>query len=255
MLKYARIVWRSLIIIGHILFGCLLILVTRKRDPSGVLVMPSSIVTWWHRRLINILNFQVTQTGQLPTRPVLLVSNHVSWVDIHLLGSLSSARFLSKDDVRRWPVIGWLASSTGTLFIKRGGGHTDSIAGAIQGQLQAGHVLALFPEGTTTDGRDVRTFFPRLFAAVIDTDIPVAPVAIRYHIDGEYDPVAPFVGEQTLGENLLGLLGRKVNQVSVDFCQPLIDKENNRKALAESARNAIVSSLNDMMTDQRTKVS
>lgn len=251
MLRLIRVIWRSLILISHIVLGCLLVPVSRERDSNGELRVRPNVIAWWHGRLMRILNFQIVSTGQVPAGPALLISNHVSWVDIPLLGYSASARFLSKDDVREWPVIGWLASSTGTLFIKRGGGQTEAVTAAINEQLQSGKILTLFPEGTTTDGKDVRPFFPRLFAVVVDTEIPVVPVTIRYHIDGAHDPVAPFIGEQSLGENLLNLLGRKVNQVHLHFAEPLGHQDGEgRKALAERARNAIVNSLN-MMIHQR----
>lgn len=231
---------------SHLLLGCILVPLSLQRDPSGKFYVCPRVVAWWHGRLLRILNFQITTSGQTPAGPVLIVSNHVSWVDIPLLGHLARARFLSKDDVRSWPLIGWLASSSGTLFIKRGGGQTKALTAAIHQELQSNVVLTLFPEGTTTDGQEVRTFFPRLFAAVIDTKIAVVPVTIRYHTNDAYDPIAPFVGDQSLVENLSDLLGRKVNQVKVHFHQPILHQGESRKALAEKARNTIAHSLKTM---------
>lgn len=233
-------------LIGHLLLGCILVPLSLQRDPSGKLHVRPPVVAWWHGRLLRILNFQITTTGQMPAGPALIVSNHVSWADIPLLGHLAGARFLSKDDVRSWPLIGWLASSTGTLFIKRGGGQTEVLNATIHQELQSNVVLTLFPEGTTTDGQEVRPFFPRLFAAVVDTKIPIAPVTIRYHIQHAHDPVAPFVGDQSLVANLLGLLGRKVNQVKVHFHQPFLHQGEDRKALAQKARNTVMNALNTM---------
>ncbi len=219
----------------------------------GKLRVRARVFAWWHGCLMRILNFQIVSTGTIPAAPVLLVANHISWVDIPLLGHVAQARFLSKDDVRHWPVIGWLASSTGTLFIKRGGGQTGEVAAAIKQYLQSDDILAIFPEGTTTDGREVRPFFPRLFSAVVDSEIAVVPVVIRYHVDGEHDLLAPFVGDQSLVENLLGLLSRPVNQVNICFHEPVLHDGESRKALAEKVRNVIVSSLNVMASDQQTQ--
>ena len=155
----------------------------------------------------------------------------------------ASSKTMSKDEVRQWPVIGWFASRAGTLFIRRGGGQASAISSAIGERLAQNGLLTLFPEGTTTDGREVRPFFSRLFAAAIETGTPIAPVAIRYHIEGEFDPLAPYIDEQSLGENLLSLLQRRRSQVHVHFAEPVHERDANRKGLAEQTRRAIVASL------------
>ena len=175
---------------------------------------------------------------------MLLVSNHVSWLDIVVLGGLTHTDFLSKHEVRKWPLIGWLAARAGTLFIRRGNGETATISAQIAQRLREDGLLTLFPEGTTTDGREVRPFFSRLFAAAIDTGTDVMPVALRYHIDGAFDPVAPYTDKQSLGANLRGLIGRERTQVHVVFGEPISLRDHSRKEVAELARSAIVDALN-----------
>jgi 1-acyl-sn-glycerol-3-phosphate acyltransferase len=102
---------------------------------------------------------------------MLWVSNHVSWTDIPLLGMLTPLSFLSKAEVRHWPVAGWLAEKAGTLFI-RGGGDGQRLREQISGQLEQRQPLLIFPEGTTTDGRSLRTFHGRLLAGAIDHGTP-----------------------------------------------------------------------------------
>lgn len=122
-------------------------------------------------RLSNALPFRVTVHGELPQKPMLWVSNHVSWTDIPLLGMLTPLSFLSKAEVRTWPVAGWLAAKAGSLFIRRGSGDSQLIRKQMSRHLEQAHPLLMFPEGTTTDGRSLRTFHGRLLSAAIDADV------------------------------------------------------------------------------------
>jgi 1-acyl-sn-glycerol-3-phosphate acyltransferase len=243
-LAWLRVIWRTSRLLLHIILGVILVpLVSRRERSTGEKRTDPYVTSWWHGRVAAILKLEITTSGYPPQPPALIVANHVSWLDIIVLGHLVPTCFLSKDEVRQWPVIGWFASRAGTLFIRRGGGEASAISSAIGERLAQNGLLTLFPEGTTTDGREVRPFFSRLFAAAIDTGTPIAPVAIRYHVDGEFDPLAPYIDEQSLGQNLLGLLKRRRSQVHVHFAAPVHDRDANRKSLAEQTRKAIVASL------------
>jgi 1-acyl-sn-glycerol-3-phosphate acyltransferase len=243
MLKL-RAAWTLLRLVLHLLLGALLTVITVRRDRiTGDYHYHPGLVSWWHERLLLILRVEIEQTGPLPQAPALLVSNHVSWLDIPVIGSLTHSNFLSKDDVRRWPVIGWLAAASGTLFIRRGAGEAGGIAAQIASHLEADGLLTLFPEGTTTDGREVRPFFPRLFSAAIETNAPVVPVALRYHVAGELDTVAPYVDQQSLLSNIWGLACRERTTVVISFMPPLALHGMERKVAAEKARSEIALAL------------
>lgn len=238
-----RVTWRVVRLTLHVLFGLVLTPLVLTRHAGGTLRTNPHVTSWWHNRLCDILGISLTVEGYRPRSPALLVSNHVSWLDIIVLGGLTPTDFLSKDEVRRWPVIGWLAARTGTLFIRRGHGQAGAVGEQIAGRLRAQGLLTLFPEGTTTDGRSVRPFFSRLFAAAVDTGTDVVPVALRYHIDGLHDPVAPYIGDQSLAANLAGLLRRERTQIHVTFGNPIVLQGHSRKEVAELARAAIVEAL------------
>lgn len=246
MMVAFRVAWRYTRLVLHVALGALLTLLTarRNREGGGYRYHPG-LVAWWHERLLDILGVQVACQGELPQPPALLVSNHVSWLDIPVLGSLTHSNFLSKDEVRRWPVIGWLSAACGTLFIRRGAGESASIAQQIADHLATDGLITLFPEGTTTDGSEVRPFFPRLFAAAIETGAPVVPVALRYHVNGELDRLAPYVGDQSLLANLWGIIRRPRTQVMVRYTSPLALAGVERKMAAEQARSQIVRALQD----------
>ena len=190
-------------------------------------------------RLSNALPFRVTVVGELPATPMLWVSNHVSWTDIALLGQLTPLSFLSKAEVRGWPVAGWLAAKAGSLFIRRGAGDSQMIREQMTRHLQHPLSLLMFPEGTTTDGRSVRTFHGRLLSAAIDTRMPLQPVAIRYLRNGEIDAIAPFIGDDDLLSHLLRLFSHEQAEVEIHLLEPICSQEQERAVLAFRAQEAI----------------
>ena len=238
-----RALRRALLLIVHVLLGLLLTPLVGRRIPSGAWRTHPEVASWWHNRLCDILGVELTVSGPRPRGPALLVSNHVSWLDIVVLGGLTPTVFLSKHEVRHWPLLGWLAARAGTLFIRRGDGEAGDVKDQIAARLRGDTLLTLFPEGTTTDGLGVRHFFSRLFAAAIESDARVLPVALRYHVDGRHDPVAPYTGNQSLASNLAGLLGRARTQVHVTFAEPIAPQGRSRRELAEAARAAVVGAL------------
>lgn len=194
---------------------------------------------WFMLRLSNALPFEVRVAGELPRQPMLWVGNHVSWTDIPLLGMLAPLSFLSKAEVRTWPVAGWLALKAGTLFIRRGAGDNQLVRRQMTQHLRNGLDLMIFPEGTTTDGRSLRTFHGRLMASAIDAEVAVQPIAISYWRDGQADKVAPFLGEDDLLSHLLRLFGQPRAQVRIEILEPIASLGMERAALAYQAQEAV----------------
>lgn len=191
------------------------------------------------KRLVAALPFEVQVVGELPRQPMLWVSNHVSWTDIPLLGMLAPLSFLSKAEVRQWPLAGWLAEKAGTLFIRRGGGDSQRLREQISQQLGQQRPLLIFPEGTTTDGRGLRTFHGRLLAGAIDQGIAVQPVAIEYLREGQRDPIAPFIGDDDLVSHLMRLFAHPRGQVRLHLLAPLASQGKERAVLALQAQHAV----------------
>jgi len=190
------------------------------------------------------LPFRVTLAGQLPQQPMLWVANHVSWTDIPLLGQLLPLSFLSKAEVRAWPLAGWLAQQAGTLFIRRGAGDGLLLNRQIAERLATGCPLLVFPEGTSTAGDGVRAFHGRLLGGAIEAGVALQPVAIRYLRNGALDPLAPFIGDDELPEHLLRLFQADVGEVHIQLLAPIPTREGERSALARQARAAIEVALN-----------
>lgn len=195
------------------------------------------------RLLTRVLPFRVRVEGQLPAGPMLWVANHLSWVDIVLLGGLQPLSFLSKTEVRRWPLAGWLASEAGTLFIRRGAGDAGLISTRLAERLEQGLPMLVFPEGTSLDGTRLGTFHGRLLGSAALAGVDIQPVAIRYRRNGERDPLAPFTGEQELPRHLLQLLMAETGQVLIQLLPALPSEGRSRNELARQSRDLIEQAL------------
>ncbi len=195
---------------------------------------------WFLARLSGALPFEIEVLGTVPKQPMLWISNHVSWTDIPLLGMLAPLSFLSKAEVRTWPVAGWLAKKAGTLFIRRGSGDSALLGQQLLSHLQHGRNLLIFPEGTTTDGRQLRNFHGRLLSSAIEAGMPLQPVAIRYVRDNQIDAeIAPFIGDDDLLSHLVRLLSSDVASVRIHLLEPIATLGASRNVLAKQAHRAV----------------
>jgi lyso-ornithine lipid O-acyltransferase len=238
-----RRLWRLLRVITHIFYGLLqtLWLMAWWRPYSPAV---RTATQRWLQQLLAMLAVQIEVRGQPLTGPVFLVSNHVSWLDIPLIGVQRPLSFLSKEEVRDWPLIGLLAQAIGTLFIRRGSGDSQRKAEEIAGHLAGGHAVLVFPEGTTTDGHAVKRFFPQLFAAPLLAAVPVQPMALRYLDEhGQPDQQLAFVGDDEFHHHLWHLLLRDRIDVRLCWGEPL-PASPDRDLLARRAHAAVTSLLN-----------
>ncbi|MGB1478998.1 lysophospholipid acyltransferase family protein [Marinobacter salsuginis] len=190
------------------------------------------------------LGLNIHQHGSPSNDTVLFVSNHISWSDIPILGSLAPIRFLSKAEVGQWPLIGWLARQAGTLFIHRGGGQARRVRGQIIENLQAGENVLVYPEGTTSAGLTVLPFHGLLLRAAPESKTPIQPVTITYRRDGRPDHLAPFIGEDEFHSHLLRMLRQPSARVDVVFHEPVQSPEEVPTAeLAASLRQTVLDGL------------
>jgi 1-acyl-sn-glycerol-3-phosphate acyltransferase len=175
----------------------------------------------------------------------LLVANHVSWLDIFVINSMSPCRFVAKSDIRDWPLIGWLCACSGTVFIARGRlRDVRSTFHDIVVSIQNGERIAFFPEGTTAGQGQLLPFHANLFEAAIDAKAPIQPCALRYvDAQGRLDSTVDFVGDMTFVQSLIAILaGQKITAHLIIL--PLIDiGDATRRALAQNAREAIADAL------------
>lgn len=140
----------------------------------------------WHRKALHQFGIERIVVGELPKGPCMIVSNHLSWIDILMIGSVAQVRFLSKSEVADWPLVGRLATGAGTLYVNRGDRRSaekalDDIASA----LAKGDQVVVFPEGTSTRGPMPIKFRSRLIEAARRANVPVVPMALSYHGPGK----------------------------------------------------------------------
>lgn len=238
--------WRLPAVVGWI--GCGL-LFTAAAVLAEVIVparaghLRARLCQGWMHGLVRLLPLRVRCHGHVPDRTALWLSNHVSWLDIVLIGRLAPLHFLSKAEVARWPVIGWLARGAGTLFIQRGQAGGQSLNEQLGQALQAGRSLAVFPEGTTTSGEQVRTFHGRLLAGAIEAEVPLQPAAISYRRDGKPDQLAPFINDDEFTTHLWRLLGSETIDVEIHLLPMIDSSQAPRNELARCARNYVLQAL------------
>lgn len=238
--------WRSLRVVEHLATGILIavFISLRTRFDQPPPWVPRA-VSWWQRRLCRALGVRLRVEGRIEPG-CLLIGNHISWLDIPIVGTQGEIGFLAKSDVRGWPLIGWMTEIAGTRFIARGGHQTGDIAASLVADVAGGRPMMIFPEGTTTDGRTVGHFHSRLFRIAQGSGIRIQPVAIRYRAgeDPTPDHRVPYVGEDTLIANLWRLVRHPDLVACVQFLPPIAATEgDSRRALAEQARSAIVDAL------------
>jgi len=203
----------------------------------------------WFAAVLHLIGLRLTVHGRAAEQgPVLFAANHVSYLDIMVLGRLLDARFIAKEDVRSWPGIGVLARVSGTCFIRRAASQAAAQAGELAARLERGQSLILFAEGTSSDGAQVLPFKSSLFGVAERVGgLTVQPVAIRYSrlngapiADGAARDGVAWYGEMTLMPHLWAFLGQRSCEVEVCFLEPMAGlPENGRKALAKAAEHSV----------------
>jgi 1-acyl-sn-glycerol-3-phosphate acyltransferase len=214
----------------------------------------------WSARLLAMLAIDRHVSGSPPEasgRPAVLIANHVSWLDIQLIHSIWQVRFIAKSEVRHWPVIGWLAARTGTLFIERGKNRQAArINQSIHAAFQHGDVIGVFPEGSTSSGLEVARFHASLLQPAVEEAALVYPVALRYLDEaGNIDVDASYVGETTLQESFGMILRRRSIRAELIFL-PVVDAAGKtRRELAAMTQAAIATALNLPFSDRKPGIS
>jgi 1-acyl-sn-glycerol-3-phosphate acyltransferase len=195
----------------------------------------------WCAKMARVLGLQIHGSGESHAGAVLLVSNHISWLDILAINAVHPARFVSKADVRAWPLLGWLVASGGTLFIERERKRDAlRVVHQIADALKQGDTIAMFPEGTTGDGRALLPFHANLLQAAISTATPVQPIALSY-IDADSQPsrTVAWVGDTTLASSLWQVVTADGMQAFVTQLPPVPTHDQERRALGELMREQI----------------
>ena len=229
---------------GHLATG---LAIAWLRYPHLSTQRQRSIMSKWSRKLLTILGVTI-QTGtpsrSMPAR-CMIVSNHISWVDIFVLAASYPATFVAKSEIRRWPLIGSLCARAGTLFIERGR-HSSArhVNATIAASIEGGALVTIYPEGTTTDGLSLARFHAALFQPAIDARAVIQPVALRYaYPTGRYCGAPNYVGDTSFLASLWTITAARRIVAELNFLPPIDATGQERRALAAAAQSAIAGAL------------
>ena len=234
-----RGLWRLACAVLHGVHGLFIVLL---RFPSLDAAARHARIAWWSEKMLRALGARLVVQGSFRPGAKLVVANHVSWLDIMAIHAVCpQARFVSKAEVHHWPLVGRLVGAAGTLYIERER-RRDSlrVMHHMAEAMAAGDTVAVFPEGTTGDGRTLLPFHANLLQAAIATATPVQPVALRFSDDRHaFSPAALFLGETTLAQSLWRLACARGLVVNVSVLAAEVSAHADRRALAQHLREEI----------------
>ncbi len=218
-------------IILHILLViplCLIILISPKKQQER-------IIQFWCKKLLSIFQIRVEIRGLedylVNQKKYLMVANHISWMDIIVIQSIKPSIFVAKSDVASWPLFGWVAKMTGTIFIKRD--KVSDIKKALKKikRRLIKRSVCIFPEGTSTNGRYLLPFKSNLFQSSIDTNKSILPLCLRYEQNNMYTDKVAFVDDMSLVDSILSIKQERDIKVVIEILPPIRPRFN-RKELA-----------------------
>jgi len=241
-LRPLRYLWRVPLLLLHLLVSLPIALLLIGLPTAGMHLRSGERVDHrairaWSAGLLHIFGFRLSRHGTPLPGAALFVANHVSWIDITLMHSQHAVGFVAKDEISRWPLVGWLAIRAGTIFHRRGSDHSlRDVMQQMVARMHAGFSIGVFPEGGTGDGRKLRVFHARILQTAVDANVPVQPVALCYGERASAQTRVAFApGEQFL-HNFFRLLGDRARNAEVHFLEPLAPVAGGRRGMAELAR-------------------
>jgi 1-acyl-sn-glycerol-3-phosphate acyltransferase len=204
----------------------------------------------WSKRLLDIFNIElvVQDAVLLGSAPHLIASNHISWLDIHVINAFKPICFVAKSEVASWPIFGWMAKQLGTVFIRRDNARHARLVVAQMADVLKTQSICIFPEGTSTIGSTVLPFKPNLFESAIVAQAPVYPIAIHYisKITGVRSESPAFVGEMGLLESMSQIIENRslIAKITIlPACFSGVSLNVDRKELASTCQEAIAKTL------------
>lgn len=245
-MKRVRAIGRLLRLVGHIVWALYLL---QYRFPKLGAPERERIARTWTQQALAIMGVRLQVLCEPPSAgPLLVICNHISWLDILIINASQPCRFISKAEVRRWPVLGTLVERAGTLFIERQK-RSDALRVAQQAAaaLRAGDLVALFPEGTTGDGQGIMPFHASLLQAALDADCPILPVAVVYlHGQGQAllgeaarHEAPVYCGHTNIVASVWRIVCARDLQATLHWGEPDAAQGRDRRAWAESLRTEI----------------
>ncbi len=249
IMGWVRVILRG-VPLGLLVFGGLLVLLLVRLIERPIFKMQRPITPVISRNVCRwslvLLGVRFSARGAPMAEKGAVVANHSSWLDIFALHATQDVYFVSKSEVAGWPGIGWLARATGTVFIRRDPKEAAKQKTIFEDRLQAGHKLLFFPEGTSSDGRQVLPFKSTLFAAFFTEELRdichIQPVTLTYHApEAEDDRFYGWWGDMEFGPHLLQTLAApRQGRIELEYHAPLkVADFAQRKSLAAASEAAV----------------
>ncbi|MGL4576481.1 MAG: lysophospholipid acyltransferase family protein [Burkholderiaceae bacterium] len=233
------LVWPLLLL--HVLVGLLIQLISFWWLPIGARL---PIIALWSRILLAICGIRLMRHGNVPATGSMVVMNHVSWIDIFVLMACAPSCFVAKSEIARWPLLGWLVRMAGTEFIDRGKRHAvRATLHRVRDRMLAGESVAVFPEGTTSDGRQLLPFHANLLQAAVEAGRPVTPIALSYFEGARHSLAAAYIGDMNLLQSITRIARARQHVARLDVLPPLPVDGLTRHQLAEQAQGVMLAAL------------
>ena len=240
MFAYLRVFYRLILFALLVVIG---LLITLLLFPLVSWQSKRRIIKTWSLWLLRALGIRLVVDRAPPAANLqgLMVSNHSSWIDIFATNAVQAVRFISKSEIRDWPVLGRLVTMAGTLYVERGNrSKINETNESIRDAVAAGDLVGFYPEGTTTDGPYLLPFKTNLFQPAVDYQMTVYPVAVSYRQRGQKTRIASYEGDTSFGESFLSLTRATGLEVHVALGDPIDGTAfGHRAALASAAQEAI----------------
>ena len=205
----------------------------------------SEKIRLWFKKILDIIEVKTIIKGDIKKGSYLIISNHSSWLDIIILGSTFQTTFLSKIEVSRWPIIGKITTAVDMLFINRGAKNAASLAvNGISEFIENKRCVTIFPEGTSSGGKELLKFKPRLFASCIDSNCSVQCVIIKYpHKNKTIHPSVPFVRGNSLFLNIIKVLFQNNITAEVTVSELVTTNNKDRRTIANECYEIVKNNL------------
>ena len=256
-LRRWRLIWRGPTLLLAALAAWFPLLVLRpllaRRAPGSWRAVLRAVLRCWGRASLAILGCRVTVCGEPPREPFLLISNHISYVDIFLLSAFTPGRFVAKAEIGDWPVIGAMCRSADIIFVDRGRRRDVTKVGEqITAALAAGDPVILFPEGTSTPGNKVAPLKPSLLAPAAGQELNVHWAVVRYETPPDETPAFLSVawwGDMALTPHAPDLLKLRRIDAQIEFGEGTV-RSADRKVLARRLREQMAGSFRPMVSSE-----
>ncbi len=239
-MKLAKVLWILSRAMLHTLRGLWTIQMHFPKLPQAE---RDARVNAWSGQMLKIVGIELVINGSPPDEgPVLLVANHISWLDIVVMHASRHCRFVSKSDIKKWPLVATMANGAGTMYLERESRRdAHRVVSQMAERLRAGDILAVFPEGTTGDGITLKPFHANLIQAAIEAPAPVQPVALKFldAASGQPSFAPSYVDEETLVGSIWRTLTAPRLVAVVTFGELHVHKGQTRRLWAEALREDI----------------